>query len=292
MAIVNFVRDYERIAKFQLGRYVGMKGPGLVWIIPIIQSGNKVDTREQFFDVPPQRNITRDNAGVDVDFVVYLRVMEPERTVLEVRDYLGAARQLATTTLRAVIGEMALDEVLSRRDDINDAMQVKLDEVTNRWGVKVTAVEIREVEPPPAIAEAMTRQMSAERTRRAQITESEGTRDAQINVADGQRQAAILAAEGDKRGQILRAEGNKESQILDAQGYADALDLINNAAAAAHANTMGLQYLEAMKVLGEGQSTKWIIPMELTSVARSIGARLGVLSATAAVSDNDDDDNA
>ena len=198
MAIINFVRDYERIAKFQLGRYVGMKGPGLVWIIPIIQAGNKVDMREQYFDVPPQRNITKDNAGVDVDFVVYLRVMDPERTVLEVRDYLGAARQLATTTLRAVIGEMDLDEVLSRRDDINALMQVKLDEVTNRWGVKVTAVEIREIEPPPAISEAMTRQMSAERTRRAQITESEGTRDAQINVAEGEKQAAILEAEGER----------------------------------------------------------------------------------------------
>ena len=157
MAILNMVRDYEQIAKFQLGRYVGMKGPGLVWVIPIIQAGTKVDLREQYFDVPPQRNITRDNAGVDVDFVVYLRVMEPERTVLEVRDYLGAARQLATTTLRAVVGEMNLDEVLSRRDDINDQMQIKLDEVTHRWGVKVTAVEIREIEPPPAIAEAMTR---------------------------------------------------------------------------------------------------------------------------------------
>lgn len=208
--------------------------------------------------------------------------MDPESTVLEVRDYLGAARQLATTTLRAVIGEMDLDEVLSRRDDINDQMQVKLDEVTNRWGVKVTAVEIREVEPPPAISEAMTRQMSAERTRRAQITESEGTRDAQINVADGERQAAILAAEGERQSQILRAEGSKEAQILEAQGYADALNLINDSAQVAHGNTMGLQYLDAMKILGEGQSTKWIIPMELTAVARSIGERLGVLPAAAA----------
>ena len=276
MAIINMVRDYERVAKFQLGRYVGMKGPGLVWIIPIIQAGTKVDTREQYFDVPPQRNITSDNAGVDVDFVVYLRVMDPERTVLEVRDYLGAARQLATTTLRAVIGELTLDEVLSRRDDINDQMQVKLDEVTNRWGVKVTAVEIREVEPPPAIAEAMTRQMSAERTRRAQITESEGSRDAQINVAEGERQAAILAAEGDKQAQILQAEGHREAQILEAQGYADALNSINTAAQVAHGNTMGLQYLETLRNLANSDSTKWIIPMELTNAARTIAERLGV----------------
>ena len=276
MAILNMVRDYERVAKFQLGRYVGMKGPGLVWIIPIVQAGTKVDMREQYFDVPPQRNITRDNAGVDVDFVVYLRVMDPERTVLEVRDYLGAARQLATTTLRAVVGEMNLDEVLSRRDDINDQMQVKLDEVTNRWGVKVTAVEIREIEPPPAIAEAMTRQMSAERTRRAQITESEGSRDAQINVAEGERQAAILEAEGEKQSQILRAQGHREAQILEAEGYANALNAINDAAQAAHGNTMGLQYLETLRNLANSDSTKWIIPMELTNAARSIAERLGV----------------
>ena len=276
MAILNMVRDYEKIAKFQLGRYVGMKGPGLVWIIPIIQAGTKVDMREQYFDVPPQRNITSDNAGVDVDFVVYLRVMDPERTVLEVRDYLGAARQLATTTLRAVIGEMSLDEVLSRRDDINDMMQVKLDDVTNRWGVKVTAVEIREIEPPPTIAEAMTRQMSAERTRRAQITESEGIRDAQINTAEGERRAAILAAEGEKEAQILRAEGHKEAQLLDAEGYANALSMINGAAQDAHGNTMGLQYLDTLRTLATSESTKWIVPMELTNAARSIVDRLGV----------------
>ena len=284
MAILNMVRDYERVAKFQLGRYVGMKGPGLVWIIPILQAGVKVDTREQYFDVPPQRNITRDNAGVDVDFVVYLRVMDPERTVLEVRDYLGAARQLATTTLRAVVGEMALDEVLSRRDDINDMMRIKLDEVTNRWGVKVTAVEIREIEPPPAIAEAMTRQMSAERTRRAQITESEGSRDAQINVAEGERQAAILEAEGQRQSQILRASGHKEAQLLEAEGYASALSAINEVAADAHGNTMGLQYLDAIRTLATSESTKWIVPMELTNAARAIVERLGVGSNNAGAS--------
>ncbi len=276
MFIINFVRDYERVAKFQLGRFVGMKGPGVVWIIPVIQSGSSVDMREQYFDVPPQRNITRDNAGVDVDFVVYLRVMDPEATVLEISDYLGAARQLATTTLRAVIGEMALDEVLSRRDDINDQMQVKLDTVTNRWGVKVTAVEIREIEPPPAIAEAMTRQMSAERTRRAAILESEGTRDADINVADGRRQAAVLEAQGEREAQIARAEGSRQAQILEAEGLAQALSTINEAASEVGGNTMGLQYLEMMRAMADSASAKWIIPMELTNAARSIAERLGV----------------
>jgi len=274
MPIINFVRDYERLAKFQLGRFVGMKGPGLVWVIPVVQAASKVDLREIFFDVPPQTNITKDNANVDVDFVVYMRVLDPQKTVLEVQDFFGAARQLATTTLRAVIGEMDLDEVLSRRDDINAAMQVKLDDVTNRWGVKVTAVEIREISPPPAIQEAMTRQMSAERTRRADITESEGQRDSAINVADGEKRSAILRAEGDRESAILRAEGRRQAQILEAEGFATAMNTINAAAQGVHANTMGLQYLDMMRSLGESPSTKWVIPMELASVARSISDRL------------------
>ena len=279
MAIINFVRDYERIAKFQLGRYVGMKGPGLVWIIPGIQQGRKIDMRERVRDVPPLRNITRDNAGVDVDFVYYLRVEDPEKAVLEVQDFESASRQLAMTTLRAVIGDLTLDDVLSRRDEINTAMQVKLDEVTNRWGVKVMAVEIREIEPPPAIQEAMTRQMSAERTRRAQITESEGLRDAQINVAEGDKQSQILRADGDRESAILRAQGLRESQILEAEGFAQAMEAINAVAATASANTLGLQYLETLRSIGESPSTKWIVPMELANVAKSMGDRLGSLSA-------------
>lgn len=278
MAIINFVRDYERMAKFQLGRFVGMKGPGVVWVIPIIQSASKVDLREIFFDVPPQTNITKDNANVDVDFVVYMRVVDPEKTVLEVENFFGAARQLATTTLRAVLGEMELDEVLSRREHINAQMQGKLDEVTTRWGVKVTAVEIREITPPPTIQEAMTRQMSAERTRRADITESEGDRDSQINVAEGDRQSAVLRAEGEREATILRAEGQRQSQILEAEGFATAMNTINTVAEGAHANTMGLQYLDMMRTLGESQSTKWIIPMELASVARSISERIGAMT--------------
>ena len=288
MAVINFIRDYEKLAKFQLGRYQGLRGPGLVFVIPFLQSAVKVDQREIFFDVLPQTNITKDNANVDVDFVIYMRVMEPEKVVLEIQDVLGATRQLATTTLRAVIGEMDLDEVLSRRDYINATMQVKLDEVTNRWGVKVTAVEIREIDPPPAIQEAMTRQMSAERTRRADITESEGQRDSAVNVADGDRRSQILRAEGDKESAILRAQGQRESQILEAEGFATAMRNINEAAEMAHANTMGLQYLEMMKTLGESASTKWIIPMELASVARSIGDRL---SSMTSASNGTDDEN-
>ena len=268
MAIINFVRDYERVAKFQIGRYVGMKGPGLVWIVPVIHSGTKVDTREQYFDVPPQRNITRDNAGVDVDFVVYLRVMDPERTVLEVRDYLGAARQLATTTLRAVVGEMILDDVLSRRDEINDMMRIKLDEVTNRWGIKVTQVEIREIEPPRDIQEAMNRQMSAERVRRAAIIEAEGTRQAAITVAEGEKLSAILKAEGHRQGEILTAEGDQQAAKLRADGFAVALQRVYEVAQGIDGKTMSLQYFDTLKELGASQSTKFIFPMEFTNLLK------------------------
>ena len=278
--VFRIVKEYERLAKFRLGTFIGMKGPGIVIAVPILHSVTRVDLRELFFDVPPQRNITRDNAGVDVDFVVYMRVEDPQMTVLEVQDFLGASRQLATTTLRAVIGDLMLDDVLSRRDEINAAMQVKLDAVTNRWGVKVTAVEIREIEPPPKIQEAMTRQMSAERTRRAQITESEGIRDAAVNVAEGEKQAAILRAEGERQSDILRAEGERQARILEAEGFAQALETVNEVAQGADPNTMGLQYLETMSKIGESPSTKWILPMEVAAIARSMAERLGSLSRT------------
>ena len=274
MPVINFVRDYQRLAIFQLGRFVGMKGPGVVIVIPILKSATRVDLREVYFDVPPQSNITRDNANVDVDFVVYMRVVDPAKTVLEVQDFFGAARLLAMTTLRAVIGDMELDEVLSHRDEINTHMQKKLDEVTHRWGVKITAVEVREIQPPLAIQEAMTRQMSAERTRRAVITESEGKRDAAVNVADGAKQAAILTAEGEKQASILRAEGRRQAQILDAEGYANALGQIYQSARVVDANTMGLQYLQTLREMAQSASTKWIVPIELSSLAEQIRGRL------------------
>lgn len=274
MPIINFVRDYQRLAVFQMGRFIGVKGPGIVIVIPIIKSASRIDLREVFFDVPPQANITRDNANVDVDFVVYMRVVDPAKSVLEVQDFFGASRLLAMTTLRAVIGDMNLDDVLSRRDEINVLMQQKLDEVTERWGVKITAVEVREIQPPAAIQEAMTRQMSAERTRRAVITESEGARGAAINVAEGQKQAAILTAEGERQAAILRAEGRRQAQILDAEGFANALRQIYESARLVDANTMGLQYLQTLRDMAQSASTKWIVPVELSGLVEQIKGRL------------------
>jgi regulator of protease activity HflC (stomatin/prohibitin superfamily) len=174
-------------------------------------------------------------------------------------DFTGASQALAATTLRAVIGDIPLDDVLAKREEINHILRAKLDEVTERWGVKITSVEIREIVPPRDIQEAMNRQMSAERNRRANITESEGTRQATINVA-----------EGDKQSNILRAEGDRQSQILRAEGYANALQTIFGAASGIDEKTMALQYLDALKALANGESTKWIVPMELSELTRPI----------------------
>jgi regulator of protease activity HflC (stomatin/prohibitin superfamily) len=173
---------------------------------------------------------------------------------------------MATTTLRAVIGGIQLDGVLVEREHINNMLRTRLDEVTERWGVKVTNVEIREIVPPREIQDAMNRQMTAERVRRALVTESTGQREAAVNVADGEKQAAILRAEGQKQSAILAAEGSKEAQLLRAEGYAAALQRIFSIAQDIDQKTMTLQYFEALKEIGAGASTKYIFPMEFTSL--------------------------
>lgn len=258
-SIVHIVREYERLVVFFLGRLQGARGPGLILLLPFIQQAVKVDLRERFLEVPQQTCITKDNAPISIDFLVYSKVFDPEVTVTAVTDFTGASQALAATTLRAVIGDIPLDDVLAKREQINHTLRAKLDEVTERWGVKITSVEIREIVPPRDIQEAMNRQMSAERNRRANITESEGTRQATINVA-----------EGDKQSNILRAEGDRQSQILRAEGFSNALQTIFGAAKGIDEKTMALQYLEALKALAAGSSTKWIVPMELAELTRPI----------------------
>ena len=201
-----------------------VRDPGLRFLIPIVDGPVKVDIREQFIEVPSQTTITRDNAPINVDFLIYWRIVDPLKSIVNVAYFAGALQGVATTTLRAVIGDILLDEVLSRREQINEVLRTKLDEVTERWGGKVTTVEIREITPPRDVQDAMNRQLSAERTRRAVITESEGRRQSEINIAEGAKQAAILTAEGERQSQILRAEGARQSQILNAEGFGQALD--------------------------------------------------------------------
>ncbi|MBN18844.1 MAG: hypothetical protein CL758_05135 [Chloroflexi bacterium] len=270
MFIINFLKDYERIARFKWGNFSGMKGPGPTLMIPIMHSGVKVDLRTEVIDIPRQTNITKDNAPIDIDFLIYLRVIEEEahKSVLEVENYRMAVIGLSTTTLRAVVGEMTVDEVLSQREKINTMLRTKLDNETGRWGIKVTNVEIKTIEPAADIQEAMNRQMSAERVRRAVIIEAEGTRQSAITVAEGEKQAAILKAEGHQQAEILTAEGDKQAAVLRAEGYSVSLDKIQNIAKDITTNTMSLQYFETLKSIGEGQSTKYIFPMEFTNLLK------------------------
>ncbi len=275
MAIINFVRDYQRIARFRFGRFEGMLGPGIVFAIPILHQIRRVETRTEVLDIPRQTNITKDNASIDIDFLVYMRVdiNEAQRAVLEVEDYRAAVVGLATTTLRAVVGDIDLDDVLSQRERINESIRVKLDTETSRWGIKVTNVEIREIDPPREIQEAMNRQMSAERLRRAVILEADGTRQSNITVAEGEKQAAILKAEGARQAEILSAEGDQQAAVLRAQGFSEALDRIFSVAQRVDSNTMSLQYLDTLKSLGESPSSKFIFPLEFTRLLGAIGGK-------------------
>jgi regulator of protease activity HflC (stomatin/prohibitin superfamily) len=266
---IRVVPEYQRLIVFRLGRVVAARGPGLVILIPFIDRATKVDLREQVREVPHQTSITKDNASISVDFLWYFKILDPAESVLQVGNFEAAAAGMATTTLRAVIGSIPLDDVLSEREHINNMLRTRLDEVTERWGVKVTNVEIREIIPPREILDAMNRQMSAERLRRAVVTESEGARESQVNVATGEKQAAILRAEGEKQSAILKAEGEKQAQVLRAEGYSTALDTIFNVAQTVDPKTMTLQYFETLKVLGAGASTKYIFPMEFTGLLES-----------------------
>lgn len=263
---IRIVPEYQRLVVFRFGRTIGPKGPGIVLLIPVIDKAVKVDLREQVREVPQQTSITKDNAPISIDFLWYFKVIEPSQSVLQVTNFETAAAGIAATTLRAVIGGIPLDDVLSQREHINTMLRTRLDEVTERWGVKVTNVEIREIVPPRDVQEAMNRQMSAERVRRAVVTESTGTREAAINVAEGEKQSNILRAEGQKQSAILQAEGEKTSQLLRAEGFAQALEQIFNAAKSVDQKTMTLQYFETLKSIGASPSTKYIFPMEFTSM--------------------------
>jgi regulator of protease activity HflC (stomatin/prohibitin superfamily) len=243
-----------------------------VVLIPFIDRGVIVDLREFYLEIPRQDSITKDNAAIAIDFIMYYKVFDAATSVIGVSNFAGAATNIAATTLRAVVGDISLDDVLAKRDEINSLLRVKLDEVTERWGVKVTNVEIREIIPPPAVQEAMTRQMSAERTRRAVVTEAEGAKQAAVTVAEGNKAAAVLNAEGQKQAVILSAEGDRQAAILRAEGFSLALDKINEVANLVATNTMSLQYLDTLKQIGSSPSAKIVVPMELAGLAAGVVA--------------------
>jgi regulator of protease activity HflC (stomatin/prohibitin superfamily) len=263
---VVVVPEYVRLVILRLGRYGGTRGPGVVLVMPW-ESSTRMDLRERFLEIPRQTSITKDNAPISIDFLVYYRVVDPKLAVLQVDDVVRASLNMATTTLRAVIGDISLDDVLAKRDMINESLRMKLDEVTERWGLKITNVEIREIDPPRDVQEAMNRQMTAERTRRATVT-----------AADGEREAAIMVAEGQKQAEILRAEGQKQSEILRAEGFAASLQVVSDQAKMLDANTLMLQYLETLQTIGSSASTKFVLPLEVTGLMRQVSAALSQAS--------------
>ena len=264
---IRIIPEYQRLVVFRLGRVMPQpKGPGIVLLIPVIDRAVKVDLREQIREVPHQVSITKDNAPISIDFLWYYKILDPAMSVLQVGNFELSAAGIAATTLRAVIGGIPLDDVLSEREHINNMLRTRLDEVTERWGVKVTNVEIREIIPPREVQDAMNRQMTAERVRRALVTESMGDQEAAKNRAEGTKQAAILQAQGERESNILRAEGEKQAQALRAEGFAVALDAIFNSAKSVDQKTMTLQYFETLKTIGSSPSTKFIFPMEFTSM--------------------------
>lgn len=258
-ASVRFPRDYQRLAVFRLGRMIGAKGPGFIFLIPVVDQPVQVDLRESVLEIPHQTCITKDNAPIAIDFLIYSRVQDAMLYAVQPRNPVAMVQGLASTTLRAVVGDISLDDVLAQRERINELLREKLDQETARWGVKITLIEIREIVPPREVQEAMTRQMSAERQRRAVVTEASGKREAAIAVAEGQKQASILEAEGQRQSAILRAEG-----------FALALDKIYGVARGVDAKTMSLQYLEALKSLGASPGTKIVLPLELTNLLRPL----------------------
>ena len=265
---LTIVRQFEKMVVLRWGRLQRVSNPGLRFVVPFMEDGRKVDIRERVQRVPTQKYITSDNVVVDMDFVIYYRVIEEsaEQSVLNVQNFEAAVVNLSLSTLRAVIGSTSLASALAEREKVRDALQIRLDEVTGRWGVKVSQVEINEIDPPPGVKAAMEREKSAAAIKTADITESEGKRQAAINRAEGEKRSAILEAEGGRESEILEAEGDRQAAILRAEGFSTALDRIYEVASKVDNKTMSLQYFEVLKEMGSSPSTKFIFPMEFTSM--------------------------
>ncbi len=260
---VVIVDAYEKKALTVFGKYQRLLDPGINIVVPFISRTYAFDMRTETMDVPQQEAITRDNSPVTADAVVYIKVMDAEKAFLEVDDYRRAVSNLAQTTLRAVLGDMELDDTLSKRQEINSRIRRELDAPTDEWGVRVESVEVREVNPSPEVQKAMEQQTSAERRRRAMILE-----------AQGERRSSIEAAQGDKQSNIIRAQGEKQSQILEAQG-----DAISTVLRAKSAESMGERAviergMETLEEIGKGESTKFVLPQELTSLVGRYGKHL------------------
>ena len=269
------IRPFEKGVVETLGKYSAPpRDPGLAFVLPFFQNIIKIDTREQVIEVPPQEVITKDNAAVTVDAVIYFRITDPVRVLYNIANFQYAAVKLAQTNLRNIVGEMELDQTLSSREKINSQLRNVLDEATDEWGVKVVRVEIQKIEPPTDITNAMSKQMKAEREKRAAILESEGFKQSAILKAEGERESQILRAEGDKKGAIIRAEG----QALAVRTLADAerfrIETVFNAIHAGNPTPglIAIRSLEALEKIADGKATKIFLPTEAAAALSSLGA--------------------
>jgi regulator of protease activity HflC (stomatin/prohibitin superfamily) len=279
---VKIIRPYQQGIYMRLGRYIKILNQGFNYVTPLVNEVVKIDLRTQVLDVPRQEVITKDNSPVYVDAIIYIKVVDPVKAFFQVTNYRTATIYLAQTTLRSLIGDMELDEILSNREKINLKLRDILDEATDKWGVKVEAVEIREVDPAPKVKASMESQTSAERLRRAAILEADGKKRAAILNAEGEKRSRILEAEGVRQAKILEAEGERLSIILQAQGEAQKLRVLAVGAATLDSKALTVLSLDTVKSLGDGQSTKFFLPFELTKMVEGVSEYLGVSRETPA----------
>lgn len=273
---VRIIQPYEQALYIFLGKFKRKLNTGVNFVVPMGTRVVRLDMRTQVLDVPRQEVITKDNSPTNVDAIIYTKIVDPERATFEVSDYRFATIALAQTTLRSVIGDMELDEVLNSRETINTRLRDTLDKATDAWGVKVEGVEIREVDPVERVKRAMEEQTSAERERRAAILKADGQKRAAVLEAEGLKRARILQAEGVRQSQILEAEGQRTAQILTAQGRAQALRVLAMGSVALDSRALSVLSLDALGKLGDGQATKIILPFEVTKALQGISNYLGV----------------
>ena len=272
---VKIVQPYEQAIYMRLGKYVRVLNQGLNFVCPLINQVVKLDLRTEVLDVPKQEVITKDNSPVAVDAVIYIKVTDPRNAFFEVTDYRLATVNLAQTTLRSIIGEMELDQILSSRERINVSLRDILDENTDKWGVKIEAVEIREVDPARKVKDSMEEQTSAERKRRAAILEADGLKRAAILEAEGKKKSMILEAEGKRQSMILEAEGQRLATILEGQGEAQKLRILSVGAATMDSKALSVLSMQTLQQVGKGESSKIFFPMELTRLVDGISDYMG-----------------
>ena len=266
---IRIIQPYEQGLWIVLGKYKGKRNPGFNWVYPLISQVVKLDLRTQVLEVPQQEVISKDNSPMNVDAIVYLRVLTAEKAFFEVTNYRHATITLGQTTLRSILGDMDLDEILYNRAAINTKLRDILDEATTNWGVKVEAVEIRQVDPVGRVKAAMEEQTSAERERRAAILRADGEKRAKILTAEGEKRSRILQAEGVRQARVLEAEGTRVASILERQGQAQGLRILALGGATLDSKSLTVLSLDALKGLGEGQATKIVLPFEISTLLKS-----------------------